>query len=130
MSEQRGPIGVVCDFDGAITDRDVAGLLLTAFVPGQWEPWDEEYAAGRIGVKECLKRQFALLRASIEEVTAYALAPAWFRPGFREFVDFCRERDIVLVVASAGLAFSIRAILQAVGVAVPEPGLRAGRVHP
>ncbi|MBI4499146.1 MAG: HAD-IB family phosphatase [Chloroflexi bacterium] len=128
MGNGESRIGVVCDFDGTITMDDMAVVLLRAFARGAWQRWDEEFTTGRITVEDVLQRQFALVRASRKRLTAYALAHARIRPGFPEFVAFCRGRGIPLIVASAGLEFYIRAILERAGLAcrsscAPAPAL-------
>ncbi|MBM2827360.1 MAG: 2-hydroxy-3-keto-5-methylthiopentenyl-1-phosphate phosphatase [Dehalococcoidia bacterium] len=113
-------LSIVCDFDGTITMDDMAVAMLTAFAIGDWERWDDEFAAGRITIEECLVKEFAHVAASRRELTEYAVAHARIRPGFPEFLDFCASSNIALTVASAGLEFYIKAILGKAGVKAPE----------
>jgi len=61
---------VFLDFDGTITRRDVTDVILGAYADPAWQAVEEAWAAGRIGSRECLTRQMALVDAGAAEVDA------------------------------------------------------------
>ncbi|MGH8979458.1 MAG: hypothetical protein ACRDWE_00350, partial [Acidimicrobiales bacterium] len=62
-------VAVFIDFDGTITTADTGVHLLDRLAPARWKRIEREYKSGRIGSRECMERQWALLatdRAAIE----------------------------------------------------------------
>jgi len=106
------PIAVLCDFDGTIVDIDTAEYVLDLFSEGDWRQVDRLLEKGEISLEECMQRQFSMIRAS-EEIMVQAIdETARTRPNFRELVDFCHQRNIPLIITSAGLGFYIRYFLR------------------
>jgi 2-hydroxy-3-keto-5-methylthiopentenyl-1-phosphate phosphatase len=60
---------VLLDIYGTITVRDSSELALRRFAQGRWEEYDEMLDRGEIGLKECMRRQFSLVKATPEEIT-------------------------------------------------------------
>lgn len=56
------------DFDGTITRNDVVDMLLDRFADKAWQAVEKEWQAGKIGSRECLERQVALLKMSPEDL--------------------------------------------------------------
>ncbi len=54
---------VLLDFDGTITRIDTVDRLLERFALPEWMQIEAEWQSGKIGARECLHRQTALLRA-------------------------------------------------------------------
>src|SRR5262249_6907381 len=61
---------VFLDFDGTITRRDATDAILEAYADPRWLQLEEAWKHGRIGSRECLTAQMALVRASREEIDA------------------------------------------------------------
>jgi 2,3-diketo-5-methylthio-1-phosphopentane phosphatase len=101
---------VICDFDGTIAHVDVTDGVLSRFALPQWEDIEAEWKAGRIGSRECMKRQVDLLRVSRADLDAY-LDTVEIDPAFPAFVADCRARGLEPVVISDGIDYSIRRIL-------------------
>ncbi len=107
------PWAVVCDFDGTATLDDTADALSIAFIGRErWQAANEAFQSGGIDFLELLRRIFGPIGASPEEVRAFALEHARFRPGFAELVAGCRAHGVPLVVASGGLDIYIRPALE------------------
>jgi 2-hydroxy-3-keto-5-methylthiopentenyl-1-phosphate phosphatase len=104
--------GVVCDFDGTITMRDTAWMMLHVFAAPGWRHWEEVSYAGTITDQEAVTRQFELVSTPIPELRAWALDNAVVRPGAHEFFAWCAEHHLPVTVASNGLDFYIEAILK------------------
>ncbi|MFQ5872129.1 MAG: haloacid dehalogenase-like hydrolase, partial [Candidatus Geothermarchaeales archaeon] len=95
---------VVSDFDGTIVEKDLPELVLKRFGEKGWERYDTLLVEGKLGLEECIKQQYGMIRAESEEqILGYIRDHCAVRPGFHELVEFSRERGVELVVASAGL---------------------------
>jgi len=115
---------VLTDFDGTITRTDVGEAILEEFAPAEWRGVEELHRAKKIGTRESMARQFAVVRAREEEVFATAIQrglPEMLRfvdrvaqpdDTFGEFVAFCRRNGLLLEVVSEGLDFYIGHLLR------------------
>lgn len=99
------------DFDGTISTIDVVDLILERFAPHEWKNVEKEWVEGKIGSRECLSRQMALVQAGQEEVRAL-LAGVGVDPYFGEFLKTAQELSIPVTVVSDGFDFSIQEILK------------------
>jgi 2,3-diketo-5-methylthio-1-phosphopentane phosphatase len=106
---------IVCDFDGTIATEDVTDSLLNRFADPAWVRFEDEWRAGRIGSRECMASQTALIRATRAELDAH-LDTIGIDPHFTEFVALCRRAAIPLTVVSDGLDYAIRRILARYGM--------------
>ncbi|PLT33215.1 2-hydroxy-3-keto-5-methylthiopentenyl-1-phosphate phosphatase [Bacillus sp. V5-8f] len=103
---------IFCDFDGTITENDNIIQIMKHFNPPGWEPIKNNILSGRISIREGVGRMFGLLPASCrEEITSFSINTAKIRPGFREFIQYCKERNIRLLVTSGGIDFFVFPIL-------------------
>ncbi len=59
---------VFLDFDGTITTRDVTDAILEMHADPEWLRVEEAWETGRIGSRECLTAQMALVRATQVEM--------------------------------------------------------------
>jgi 2-hydroxy-3-keto-5-methylthiopentenyl-1-phosphate phosphatase len=111
-------IAVQLDFDGTVTEEDVSFLLLDTYVGSIWRGWLREYTEGRIPVGIFNKRVFNMVKAGKKEMTDLVLGSdrVRIRPGFPEFLDYCRTRGMKTVIVSNGLIFYIKAILDKLGL--------------
>jgi len=110
---------VLSDFDGTITQVDVAEAILDEFAPSQWREIEELYRARKIGTRESMARQFALVRAGEEELLQFVDHTAVIDETFREFVKFCKAQGLVLEIVSEGLDFYVRHLLRKWDIRVP-----------
>jgi 2,3-diketo-5-methylthio-1-phosphopentane phosphatase len=107
---------VVCDFDGTIATEDVTDSLLARFADPAWTRFEEDWHAGRIGSRECMASQTALIRATRAELDTH-LDGIGIDPFFADFAALCRRARIPLTVVSDGLDYAIRRILGRHGLA-------------
>lgn len=107
---------VLSDFDGTVIEEDIFQGILDDFGQGDWRRLDEEYAAGRITLLECMVRQTGMVTGRREELVEYVLARTHLRPGFPELVAFCAARGVALEVVSAGMDFYIEAVFDRAGL--------------
>ena len=107
---------VQCDFDGTITPEDISFLVLDAFANGDWRRIFAEYQQGRISVGSFNTRAFAMVKEDRQTLVSFVREKARARVGFRELVDYCRQRGFRFVIVSNGLDFYIKTILGDMGL--------------
>ncbi|MSQ55323.1 MAG: phosphatase [Betaproteobacteria bacterium] len=100
----------LCDFDGTISLEDVTDSLLVRFARPGWDALEFAWREGRIGSRECLAGQVALLDCSRGELDEH-LAAMEIDPDFPAFVEALRVNGIPLQVVSDGLDYAIAALL-------------------
>jgi 2-hydroxy-3-keto-5-methylthiopentenyl-1-phosphate phosphatase len=107
---------VLCDFDGTITVQDTAEWILDKYAEGDWRALDDDYVQGKISLLECMREQFAMVRADKALILDELDKSVIIRKGFRDMVDFCLNHDAEVVIVSAGLDFVIEHFLARLGV--------------
>lgn len=107
------PPGIVLDFDGTITERDIGDKIVQRFAEPGWEEGVEYLRRGEWSVGKFQRWEAKRLPADrVAEMVAYALEIARIRPGLRDLLDFADRSGIYVEVASAGFDFYVRAILK------------------
>ena len=106
---------VFLDFDGTVTTADTGVHLLERLADGDWRALDDQYAAGLLGSRELLARQWAmlpsdetLLRATAREVP--------LDPGFEGLVAALRDAGAEVMVVSDGFGLRAFEVCQSAGV--------------
>lgn len=110
---------VLTDFDGTITRSDVAEDLLEEFAPGEWWEIEELHRARKIGTRETMSRQFALVHAREEELLRFVDARARIDESFFDFLAYCRNHDLRLEIVSEGLDVYLKFLLDKWKIDVP-----------
>jgi 2,3-diketo-5-methylthio-1-phosphopentane phosphatase len=106
---------ILCDFDGTISVEDVIDSLLDRFGRTGWEALEQDWRAGRIGSRECMGGQVALLEMTRAELDTH-LAGLWIDHAFPGFVAKARELGVPIRVVSDGLDYAIHSILGRYGL--------------
>ncbi len=106
---------VFVDFDGTIADNDVTDVLLERFASPNWESIEQDWLSGKIGARECMMRQIALIKASPAELKK-CLDEMKIDPAFPDFVHLLDEQGVDIAILSDGLDYSIRTILKRYGL--------------
>lgn len=106
---------IFSDFDGTIAQVDVTDVILSEFADPAWREVEEEWVQGRIGSRECLKRQMEMVHASASELDTLIDAVP-LDPDFAAFHQVTRERRIPFYVVSDGFDYVIRRVLRNCGV--------------
>ncbi len=106
---------ILCDFDGTISVEDVIDSLLDRFGRPGWEALEQDWRAGRIGSRECMSGQVALLDMRQEELDTH-LDGLWIDHAFPAFVARARELQMPIRVVSDGLDYAIHRILGRYGL--------------
>lgn len=111
------PVGsVLVDFDGTACLHDVAEHLLIAFGDPSWEEIDRAWLAGEVDGRAALLEEAAMLRASTDELVAYARSHCPMDPTFGPFVAWCRGRGVPVTLVSDGFGFYIEPLLRDAGI--------------
>ena len=117
MTLTNSKLAVLVDFDGTITMQDIGDVVIETFAREDWRPVSDSFARGEISLRELWAAEVSYLRAEDNDaMREYAREVARVRPGFHEFVAYCRENEIPLEVASSGIKFYIDAVLDKAGV--------------
>lgn len=106
---------ILCDFDGTIALDDTTDTLLERFARPGWEVLEADWRAGRIGSRDCMAGQVALLDMSRAELDAH-LAERSIDPAFAGFIEAARTAGARVEILSDGLDYSIRSILARYGL--------------
>jgi 2,3-diketo-5-methylthio-1-phosphopentane phosphatase len=101
---------IVCDFDGTVTRTDAVDNILERFADPSWEAIEDEWLSGKIGSRECLGRQLALVKASPSQLLGY-FDTVDIDPAFPDFVDLILSRGATLDIVSDGIEQGIARVL-------------------
>ncbi len=107
---------IQCDFDGTVTVEDISFMILDTFARGDWRKLEDEYEADKITVGRFNREAVAMMRTTRKAVLAAVAGKYKIRPGFSEFVRYCRNKDYRLVIVSNGFDCYINQILQELGL--------------
>ena len=101
---------VFLDFDGTITRRDATDAILEAYADPQWLRIEEEWNAGRISSRECLRAQMAMVRATHKQIDAL-LDGIEVDAGFVPLLETGAAHGVPIHIVSDGFDYCIRRIL-------------------
>ena len=99
------------DFDGTVSKIDVIDAILEEFADPSWLEIEQEWIDGRIGSRECLRRQFELVRVTPLELDVF-LAGFDLDEGTLSLLDLCRKIAIPVHIASDGFTYYIDRMLR------------------
>ena len=108
---------VVCDYDGTITLEDTGIAAMQELAPAEGMVIEMAWQRGEMSSKECLRREFGLLRMAEDEFRAWVLGKS-VDPHFPAFVRRCRASGVDLFILSDGLDLYIQWTLDKLGLAV------------
>lgn len=110
MNHIQPPPILFLDFDGTITCRDAIDLILDNFADERWLAIEEQWQANRIGSRDCLTAQMALVRASESDLNEL-LDTIKLDEGFIWLLEVCRQQEIPVHIISDGFDYCIERIL-------------------
>ncbi|MEA3296953.1 MAG: MtnX-like HAD-IB family phosphatase [candidate division Zixibacteria bacterium] len=102
---------VFCDFDGTVTRRDIGYHFFRHFSGGRNEELVPLWKSGQLSTRDCLTQEAALVQATPEDVYRF-LDGFELNRGFLEFASLCRKSGVELIIASDGLDFYIKYVLE------------------
>jgi len=115
MTESTSNVVVLCDFDGTATPYDVINEILAHFADPAWLELAKAWERQEIGTAQLLRLAFSHVRASRAQMEAL-LETIPLDPAFPELVSFCQSQGYTFAVASDGLVWYIRYILDGHGI--------------
>ncbi|HSW36334.1 MAG TPA: MtnX-like HAD-IB family phosphatase [Candidatus Limnocylindrales bacterium] len=104
------------DFDGTITGCDITTELGFHFGGEKFLEIENAYHRREIAIRQWLQSISKLLPLDREQVLSKALAWAELRPGFERFLQFARDKDSPVIIASDGFGLYIEPILERHGL--------------
>lgn len=124
---------VFLDFDGTVSRADVVDAILERYAAPEWLRVEEEWRAGRIGSRECLRRQMALVRGAPADVDALVDAIG-IDEGLGALLEVCGAAGAQAHIVSDGFDYCIRRLLRlappAAQAAVLAVQVRASHLEP
>jgi 2,3-diketo-5-methylthio-1-phosphopentane phosphatase len=108
----QGSISIFCDFDGTAAMEDVGNAVFHRFAPDKAPQIIAEIARGEIGGLECLQRECAAVDSCTPEELDAFVAEFELDPYFKQFVAFCEDRSMPIVILSDGLEYYAKKILE------------------
>ncbi|BDG04312.1 HAD-IB family phosphatase [Anaeromyxobacter oryzae] len=106
------PWAIVCDFDGTALTEDLGDEVAYRFVGVEhYRAQAARYHAGELDFGRLLVAIFGGIRATRDEIAAFALGRFAWRPGFEAFVAASRDAGRPFLVVSAGLDVYIEPVL-------------------
>ena len=104
---------IICDFDGTITETDNIIAIMKKFAPPEWDALKNGVLSQEISIKEGVGKMFQLLPSSSKaQIVDYILNHAEIRSGFREFIQYTKDKNIPLYIVSGGIDFFVYPLLQ------------------
>lgn len=103
---------VFFDFDGTISTTDIGVHLLDRLADPGWRQLDVAYAAGTIGSRECMVKQWACIPPDVTEEQRRAVArEVPLDPAFGPLADALRAAGAEVTVVSDGYGFYVHELL-------------------
>ncbi len=101
---------LLVDFDGTIAMIDTVDALLSLHAEPLWLEIESAWLSGKIGSRDAMAAQVALLRLDATELDAFVDSVA-LDPGFAEFADFCVGHKLPVTVVSDGIDHVVARVL-------------------
>ncbi len=101
------------DFDGTVTKSDVVDMILERFASNEWKTVEQEWVSGKIGSRECLTRQLALVSATKEQLMRL-VTEVEVDPHFASFLKTAKKFHIPVTIVSDGFQIVIEEVLRRV----------------
>jgi 2-hydroxy-3-keto-5-methylthiopentenyl-1-phosphate phosphatase len=131
MSAVPRPWAAVVDFDGTLVVQNLGDLVAAELGdPAIFDEVEDAFRVGAIGFRALLEGIFTPVRASAEEIAAFARRRAELRAGFLTFAARLHAAGRPLVVCSAGLDAYIHPVLERLPAHLrAHLQVRANRAH-
>lgn len=104
------------DFDDTITIGNVSLKIRESFASPGWREIERQFYAGKYTAEQSASLQFALVRASEQEIDEFISSHVIIRDGFVEFVEYCESLGLRFVVVSSGLDSYIYPTMRRLGL--------------
>lgn len=105
----------IVDFDGTIAPHDTVDGLLERFADPAWKDVEEDWVAGRLNSRDCMRAQLALVDADRAVLEEY-FQSVQVDPAFPDFIRYASTVGEVAIV-SDGIDYPIFRAMERCGVA-------------
>jgi 2,3-diketo-5-methylthio-1-phosphopentane phosphatase len=114
------------DFDGTISVSDVLDELIAEYASdSSWQDLERQWQSGKIGSRECLLREFALLRVSALDLDRF-LDRIELDPGIEGLLRLLERHGVPFAILSDGVDLFIRKLLSRLDL--PDVVVRANTI--
>lgn len=103
---------IFSDFDGTVAADDVGGQLFRTFSGTRATEIARYYLDGAINARAYLAKECEAVESATQTEVGQFIDGFALDPTFKGFIEFCRGRDIPLVVLSDGLDFYVERMLK------------------
>ena len=104
------------DFDNTLTRGDVLDKAIEEFSPDDaWREWEDAWANGRLGARDCLQRQVENMRVHRAALLDY-FSRVQVDPVFANIVGWARPRGVDVFIVSDNFEPLIREALRGNGI--------------
>jgi 2,3-diketo-5-methylthio-1-phosphopentane phosphatase len=108
-------IKVFCDFDGTVSVEDIGNKIFQQFGGEEAHQAVADYTADKIGGMECLIRECSSVNNLTQRLLEEFIHQFQLDPGFSSFTEFCKDRDIPIVIVSDGMDIYVEPVLKRFG---------------
>ena len=117
MSSKRPPrLVVVCDFDVTITNADTTDGILEECAYDDWWAIEALWKNDQITALECMEEQTICIReGQLTRIQSYLEGVA-VGDHFVDFVKFCKDHQVDLLIESDGYDYAIEYVLKRQGI--------------
>ena len=103
---------IVSDFDGTITKVDTLYDFLKRYAQSSWLEIERMWIEGKIGSKECLKKEFELVENLNQDLIDNYLDIVEIDPYFIEFNNYRIKKNLDFIIVSDGIDYFINKVLE------------------
>ena len=103
---------IVSDFDGTITKVDTLYDFLKRYAQSSWLEIERMWIEGKIGSKECLKKEFELVENLNQDLIDNYLDIVEIDPYFMEFNNYRIKKNLDFIIVSDGIDYFINKVLE------------------
>lgn len=108
----KADIHFFCDFDGTISEKDMIMQIMKRFIPDTSAEIIQQIQNCSLSVRQGVEQMFALLPSGLySEVVRFAQEATQIRPGFYDFVAFCKAAKWPVHILSGGFDFFIDPVI-------------------
>ena len=107
---------IICDFDGTITKIDTLDMFMDKYAKPEWRILEDEWLAGRMGSKECIRKEFDLIENMTEEELDAFFETVELDDYFKEFYETTTAKGARVAIVSDGFDLFIDRILARYGL--------------
>ena len=105
---------LVIDFDDTLVTKNAAQVVLNNFVPNDYKQIASKYKEKKINFRIYQEDSFkkALEKISILEIEKYSKNNVEIRSGFKELIDYSKNKNIEIIILSSGIKSYIEPVLE------------------